>query len=1023
MDMDIDEGLYSRQLYVLGREAQRSLQNSSLLVIGMDGIGVEIAKNAVLAGIKSVTIVDDFISSEKDMGSNFYITAESINKKETRAIASIKCLSELNPYVKVSLAPFTYEKLLSNPSVISGYFVIVMTIGTFENKCLINSYCRKNNSKFIASGARGLFCWGFCDFGDKFVIHDKNGEEPIARIVASVTKENPGLVTVHDEAMHGLEDGDYVIFSEVIGMTQLNGTIPRPVKVKGPYTFEIENTLTYDEYIRGGYVIQVKTPMNISFKSLAESLQNPGNFLLTDFAKLGRSEMLFVAFQALEKIQNVRDNLSSLQESMISIAQKLKIDGYQGWFSDPVNVKALRALINTPPNSVLSPIAAFLGGVLGQEVIKACTGKFTPLHQWLFFDACEALIDGKGVLSEKQEAIPNNRYQDEIAIFGNEFVNSLHKTNLFLVGAGAIGCEMLKNWALMGVSLDQFGGSIHITDMDKIEKSNLNRQFLFRSSDVGKFKSSAAASAAKKMNPEIKIQSYQDKVSNETESVFGDSFFPKLGAVVTALDNVEARLYVDQRCVTYGIPLLDSGTLGTKGNTQAVIPFLTENYGASRDPPEKGIPICTLKNFPHAIEHTLQWARDWFEGAFTQNARDVNGYLSSQEQFLDQLAKQQNSRIETLENIRNCLVTHRPRRFEECIEWARLEFEDKFSNQIKQLLHTFPPGTVTSTGSLFWSGTKREPKPIEFNPQDETHMGFIIAAANLHAFNYGLKGTFDPKAFLPTILKVNVPVFSAKSGVKIAANDEELEKQKKSAENDTSMMEDVDTTAKRITKELPDPSTLAGYRMVACEFEKDDDTNYHMDFITSASNLRARNYGITEADKHKSKFIAGRIIPAIATTTALVTGLVCIELYKIIGGKKTVDDYKNSFVNLALPLFAMSNPIEAKKTKAGTWSWTIWDKIVIDGTKKPLTLQEFINYFEEKFGVEVQILSYGVVILYSMFGSSKAQRLKMQIPEAVESATKKPIPNEVTFLEFEICCTDPNDDKDVELPGVTYKLR
>ncbi len=65
-------------------------------------------------------------------------------------------------------------------------------------------------------------------------------------------------------------------------------------------------------------------------------------------------------------------------------------------------------------------------------------------------------------------------------------------------------------------------------------------------------------------------------------------------------------MYMDRRCVYYCKPLLESGTLGTKGNVQVVIPFLTESYSSSQDPPEKSIPICTLKNFPNAIEHTLQ---------------------------------------------------------------------------------------------------------------------------------------------------------------------------------------------------------------------------------------------------------------------------------------------------------------------------------------------------------------------------------------------------------------------------------
>jgi ubiquitin-activating enzyme E1 len=80
---------------------------------------------------------------------------------------------------------------------------------------------------------------------------------------------------------------------------------------------------------------------------------------------------------------------------------------------------------------------------------------------------------------------------------------------------------------------------------------------------------------------------------------------------------------------------------------------------------------------------------------------------------------------------------------------------------------------------------------------------------------------------------------------------------------------------------LPAPASLAGFRLNPVEFEKDDDTNHHIDFITAASNLRAMNYGIEPADRHKTKQIAGKIIPAIATTTALVTGLVCLELYKV----------------------------------------------------------------------------------------------------------------------------------------------
>ena len=102
---------------------------------------------------------------------------------------------------------------------------------------------------------------------------------------------------------------------------------------------------------------------------------------------------------------------------------------------------------------------------------------------------------------------------------------------------------------------------------------------------------------------------------------------PYFDVVLNALDNVEARQYVDRRCVFYLKPLLESGTLGTKCNVQVILPNLTESYSSSQDPPEKSIPVCTIKNFPYLIEHTIQWSRDLFEGLFSQPTAAANQFL------------------------------------------------------------------------------------------------------------------------------------------------------------------------------------------------------------------------------------------------------------------------------------------------------------------------------------------------------------------------------------------------------------
>ncbi|CAF3519663.1 unnamed protein product [Fusarium graminearum] len=1007
---EIDESLYSRQLYVLGHEAMKRMGASNVLIVGLKGLGVEIAKNIALAGVKSLTLYDPAPVQIADLSSQFFLTPSDVGKP--RDEVTVPRVAELNAYTPVKL--HRSPGLDGDLSQFDKYQVVVLTNAPIHQQKAIADYCHSKGIYVVVADTFGLFGSVFCDFGEKFTVIDPTGETPLSGIVAGIDEE--GMVSALDETRHGLEDGDYVTFSEVEGMEALNGAEPRKITVKGPYTFSIGDVSGLGQYKRGGMYQQVKMPKIINFKDFTTSLKEP-EFLISDFAKFDRPQQLHLGFQALHAFQLTHKRLPNPMDDddAIVVLGAAKTFAEQEGLEIELDEKLLKEL-SYQAQGDLNPMAAYFGGLVAQEVLKAVSGKFQPIVQWMYFDSLESLPTSTKRSAELCKPT-GSRYDGQIAVFGTEYQNKIANLKQFLVGAGAIGCEMLKNWAMIGLGTGP-EGKIWVTDMDSIERSNLNRQFLFRADDVGKMKSDRAALAVQRMNPDLEghMITLKERVSADTESVFNEEFWHNLDGVTNALDNVEARTYVDRRCVFFQKPLLESGTLGTKGNTQVVLPHLTESYSSSQDPPEKEFPMCTIRSFPNKIDHTIAWSKEYmFEKLFVKAPQTVNLYLT-QPQFIENSLKQGGNHKETLETIRNYLTTERPRTFEDCIAWARQLFESEFSNKIQQLLYNFPKDSETSSGTPFWSGPKRAPDALKFDPNNPSHFGFIVAAANLHAFNYNIKspGT-DKSIYLRELENVIVPDFTPDSNVKIQADDKEpVEAESSFDDNDE---------IKKLADSLPSPSSLSGFQLVPVDFEKDDDSNHHIDFITACSNLRAENYKIEPADRHKTKFIAGKIIPAIATTTALVTGLVVLELYKIIDGKDDLEQYKNGFINLALPFFGFSEPIASPKMEyqgpdGKVKLDRIWDRFEIED----ITLQELLDTFKAK-GLTISMLSSGVSLLYASFfpPSKLKERYALKLSQLVETISKKPIPAHQKDVIFEIVAEDLNEE-DVEVPYIKVKV-
>ncbi|KAF2924671.1 ubiquitin-activating enzyme E1 3 isoform X1 [Oryza sativa Japonica Group] len=1009
---EIDEDLHSRQLAVYGRETMRRLFASHVLVSGLNGLGAEIAKNLALAGVKSVTLHDVKNVEMWDLSANFFLSENDIGKN--RAAACVSKLQELNNAVLVSALT---EELTTDH--LSKFQAVVFTDIGLDKAYEFDDYCHSHCPpiSFIKAEVCGLFGTVFCDFGPEFTVLDVDGEDPHTGIIASISNDNPALVSCVDDERLEFQDGDFVVFSEVHGMAELNDGKPRKVKNARPFSFCIEeDTTKYDMYIKGGIVTQIKEPKILRFKSLRDAMRDPGDFLLSDFSKFERSPVLHLAFQALDKFKKEYGRYPAPgceqdAQSFLKCAADIN-EALTDHKLDTIDEKLFRHFASGS-RAVLNPMAAMFGGIVGQEVVKACSGKFHPLYQFFYFDSVESLptypLDSEDIKPS------NSRYDAQISVFGSKLQKKLEEANTFVVGSGALGCEFLKNLALMGVSCSP-KGKLTITDDDVIEKSNLSRQFLFRDWNIRQAKSTVAAAAASAINPNLCIDALQNRACPDTENVFHDTFWEGLDVVINALDNVNARMYMDMRCLYFQKALLESGTLGAKCNTQMVIPHLTENYGASRDPPEKQAPMCTVHSFPHNIDHCLTWARSEFEGLLEKTPGEVNSFLSNPAQYAAAMRKAGDAQArELLERVSECLGKERCSLFEDCIRWARLKFEDYFSNRVKQLTFTFPEDAATSTGAPFWSAPKRFPRPLQFSVSDPSHIHFIMSASILRAESFGIAipdWAKNTSKLADAVSEVAVPQFEPKKGVSIVT-DEKATSLSSASVDDVSVIDDLLAKLEECAKRLP-----PGFQMKPIQFEKDDDTNFHMDLISGFANMRARNYSIPEVDKLKAKFIAGRIIPAIATSTAMATGLVCLELYKVIAGEHPIEDYRNTFANLALPLFSMAEPVPPKVMKHQDMSWTVWDRWSIKGN---LTVAELLQWFSDK-GLTAYSISCGTSLLYNNMFARHKERLNKKVVDVAREVAKVDVPEYRKHLDLVAACED-DDGNDIDIPLVSVYFR
>ena len=982
--------------------------------------------------------------------------------------ALVRSIQDMNPTVSIQGIATDFD--IATALATGQFTTVVFCNAPAEVLGRLAPMARASLTKLVACSLHGLAARIFTDVGPAHSVLDATGEQPATCAVTAATQQGAHItVEVAPDTPHGLQAGDSFTLRGVQGaLAELCG--PPLVVLETPSRCAVVAAGTQPPAAAssaassgaasppstsacGGFLVaqprtaQVAgyswaTASSLALAAQEDALQHaPQNLLagaMVDFGgcplalhlALGAAEVLaggggrgLVACRSWEAA--VTEEAQARLEELLATPVHLRLTVVPNDIQEQLPGAVGAVCMAQEACGELPPLTSIVGGLSAHEVVKTITGQHVPHAQWWSVDfsslPAEAPVGGGSPLQ---------------ALLGAGTQEKLDNARVFIVGAGAIGCEWIKLLAALGACTGP-DGHLTITDMDTIEMSNLSRQFLFRAEHVKQPKSVMAAQAAQGLNPALAghVTARTEAVSRRNEHIFDDAFWQSQDIIITALDNVDARLYVDSKCVQFCKPMFDSGTVGAKGSMQVVLPFLTENYGATKDPPQTTFPVCTLKNFPYRIEHTLQWAQDWFHGELCSSLQYARSWLASPGALLGDVPH--SARLQAARRAADTLQ-HAPLNLADCIIKARTVFQVKLHDDLSQLLHQYPADMQDEAGTPFWSGTKRAPTPAVFDQTSDDHIDFVCSLAGVFADAFGIsRHGLGPPVVQAALQGVTFGAFSPDGSMVIPATEEEAAAQAEAAARAApdSLDAQVAAALQDVPAQLP-----AGLELHPLHFDKDDDSM--MQAVAAVSNMRAACYGIPPQDLHASRRIAGNIIPAIATTTAVVAGLAAMEMLRYLAGELDVSCYRCAFLNMALPLFMLSEPVPCPVAEtvlaAGvqfvpprggadmqhtdqerTWRWSLWDCVQV---QHPATLGELLEHVRSSFNLEVCMLNYGVASLYSDLMSTPARLEKKKartIPELIASVTGEALPPDTHSVELLTICVD-GEDNEVEIPTIKY---
>ncbi|SNX82381.1 related to ubiquitin-like protein activating enzyme [Melanopsichium pennsylvanicum] len=448
------------------------------------------------------------------------------------------------------------------------------------------------------------------------------------------------------------------------------------------------------------------------------------------------------------------------------------------------------------------------------------------------------------------------RYSLAQYIIGAGALHRITTSKVLVVGAGGIGCELLKNLVLTGF------GNIEIIDLDTIDLSNLNRQFLFQKQHIKKPKSIVAKQTAHSFNPLVNITAYH---ANIKEPRFGVAYFQTFDLVMNALDNLDARRWVNKMCIAADVPLIESGTTGFLGQVQPIKKGVTECYDCVPKPTPKTFPVCTIRSTPSTPIHCIVWAKNWL---FTQlfGADDETEDAELDKAITDgEDAKEIDSLRKEQTEMRDMRAT--------LLEAANKGDQDEVRVVVERVFNKVYKNDIDRLLGMEEMWTHRPVKPVPLVFQDAIN-NIAPEGSNVNAPTTTHDSCTNAKS-----------TRAASSAIKLTeTNASKLKDQQTLSLSQNVSLFLKSTTALAIRAAL--------HPNVPLSFDKDDSDA--LDFVTSSSNLRSMVYHIDRKTRFEVKQMAGNIIPAIASTNAIIAGMLVLQAMHALSGEWS----KTRFVSL-----------------------------------------------------------------------------------------------------------------------------